>query len=109
MSPSIRKGPAELFPEIFKNTYNNFTESITSSLEELEKDDIIKGYAFNTSMGNIRDYNEDTITATKIILDGVNDANTFFFAVYDGYGGNGCSLYLKEKLNHFIKNFTKNQ
>ncbi len=106
-SPSIRKEPVELSPEIFKNTYNNFTESITSSDEEFEKDDIIKGYAFNTSMGNIRDYNEDTITATKIILDGVNDSNTFFFAVYDGHGGNGCSLYLKEKLHHFIKNFTK--
>ena len=79
-SPSIRKEPVELSPEIFKNTYNNFTESITSSAEEFEKDDIIKGYAFNTSMGNIRDYNEDTI---------------------------GCSLYLKEKLHHFIKNFTK--
>ena len=91
-SPSIRKEPVELSPEIFKNTYNNFTESITSSAEEFEKDDIIKGYAFNTSMGNIRDYNEDTITATKIILDGVNDS---------------CSLYLKEKLHHFIKNFTK--
>ena len=106
-SPSIRKEPVELSPEIFKNTYNNFTESITSSAEEFEKDDIIKGYAFNTSMGNIRDYNEDTIAATKIILDGVNDSNTFFFAVYDGHGGNGCSLYLKEKLHHFIKNFTK--
>ena len=106
-SPSIRKEPVELSPEIFNNTYNNFTESITSSAEEFEKDDIIKGYAFNTSMGNIRDYNEDTITATKIILDGVNDSNTFFFAVYDGHGGNGCSLYLKEKLHHFIKNFTK--
>ena len=106
-SPSIRKEPVELSPEIFKNKYNNFTESITSSTEEFEKDDIIKGYAFNTSMGNIRDYNEDTITATKIILDGVNDSNTFFFAVYDGHGGNGCSLYLKEKLHHFIKNFTK--
>ena len=106
-SPSIRKEPVELSPEIFKNTYNNFTESITSSAEEFEKDDIIKGYAFNTSMGNIRDYNEDTITSTKIILDGVNDSNTFFFAVYDGHGGNGCSLYLKEKLHHFIKNFTK--
>ena len=106
-SPGLRKEPVELSPEIFKNTYNNFTGSIISSLEEFDKDDIIKGYAFNSSMGNIRDYNEDTITATKIILDGVNDSNTFFFAVYDGHGGNGCSLYLKEKLHNFIKSFNK--
>ena len=80
---------------------------ITSSPDEFSKDDIIKGYAFNSSMGNIRDYNEDTITATKIILEGQNDKNTFFFAVYDGHGGNGCSLYLKENLHHYIKNFSK--
>ena len=107
IGPSVKKDPVELSPEIFKNTYNNFTPSITSTSEEFTKDDIIKGYAFNSSMGNIRDYNEDTITATKIILDGQNDKNTFFFAVYDGHGGNGCSLYLKEKLHHYIKNFSK--
>ena len=75
--------------------------------EEFSEGDIIKGYAYNSSMGNIRDYNEDTITATKIILEGQNDKNTFFFAIYDGHGGNGCSLYLKEKLHHYIKNFSK--
>ena len=107
VGPSIKKDPVELSPEIFKNTYNNFIESITSTPEEFSSDDIIKGYAFNSSMGNIRDYNEDTITATKIILEGQNDKNTFFFAIYDGHGGNGCSLYLKEKLHHYIKNFSK--
>jgi protein phosphatase 2C family protein 2/3 len=107
IGPGIKKEPVELSPEIFKNTYNNFTESITSSPDEFSKDDIIKGYAFNSSMGNIRDYNEDTISATKIILEGQNDKNTFFFAVYDGHGGNGCSLYLKENLHHYIKNFSK--
>ena len=105
--PALKKDPVELSSQIFKNTYNNFTESIISSPEEFSQEDIIKGYAFNSSMGNIRDYNEDTITATKIILDGINDKNTFFFAVYDGHGGNGCSLYLKEKLHNYIKSFTK--
>ena len=52
-------------------------------------------------MGNYRDYNEDTITATKILGD------IYFFAVYDGHGGNGCSLYLKENLHKYIKNFSK--
>ena len=59
-------------------------------------------------MGNIRDYNEDTITATKIILNNENDENNFyFFGVYDGHGGSGCSLYLKNNLHKFIKNFSK--
>ena len=107
VGPSLNKEPVELSPEIFKKTYNNFTQSITSSPEDFSKDDLIKGYAFNSSMGNIRDYNEDTITATKIILDGQNEKNTFFFAVYDGHGGNGCSLYLKENLHNYIKDFSK--
>ena len=107
VGPSLNKEPVELSPQIFKNTYNNFTGSITSIPEDFSNNDLIKGYAFNSSMGNIRDYNEDTITATKIILDGQNEKNTFFFAVYDGHGGNGCSLYLKENLHNYIKDFSK--
>lgn len=95
----------ELSPEIFTNTYKNFIPSITSSQEEFSEEDIIKGYAFNSSMGNIRDYNEDTITATKIILD--NDNIFHFFGVYDGHGGNGCSLYLQNNLHKYIKEFSK--
>ena len=60
-------------------------------------------------MGNIRDYNEDTITATKIIFnnDNNNEDNFYFFGVYDGHGGSGCSIYLKNNLHKFIKNFSK--
>ena len=95
----------ELSPEIFSNTYKNFIPSITSSPHELSITDIIKGYAYNSSMGNIRDYNEDTITATKIILN--NDDSFYFFGVYDGHGGSGCSLYLKNNLHNYIKQFSK--
>ena len=98
----------ELSPEIFNNTYKNFIPSVTSSPAEFTQTDIIKGYAYNSSMGNIRDYNEDTITATKIILNNENDENNFyFFGVYDGHGGSGCSLYLKNNLHKYIKGFSK--
>ena len=99
----------ELSPEIFKNTYKNFIPSIYSSKDEFLPEDIIKGYAYNSSMGNIRDYNEDTITATKIIFnnDNKNVNNFYFFGVFDGHGGSGCSLYLKENLHIFISNFSK--
>ena len=96
----------ELSPEIFRNTYKNFFPSITSSSEQFTNDDVIKGYAQNSSMGNIRDYNEDTITATKIILNNEKE-NFYFFGVYDGHGGSGCSTYLKNNLHNFIKNFSK--
>ena len=91
----------ELSPDIFKSTYKNFYPSKISFNNEFTKEDLIKGYSYNSSMGKYRDYNEDTITATKILSD------TYFFAVYDGHGGNGCSLYLKENLHKYIKNFSK--
>jgi protein phosphatase 2C family protein 2/3 len=101
--------PVELSPEIFKNTYKNFIPSTYASKEDFSEEDIIKGYAYNSSMGNIRDYNEDTITATKIIFnnDNKNENNFYFFGIFDGHGGSGCSLYLKKNLHKFIKNFSK--
>ena len=101
-----RQKTVELSPEIFKNTYKNFIPSITSSPNEFTQTDIIKGYAYNSSMGNIRDYNEDTITATKIMLNN-NENDFYFFGIYDGHGGNGCSLYLKNNLHKNVKNFSK--
>ena len=91
----------ELTPDIFKSTFKNFYPSIIPFNNEFTGQDLIKGYAYNTSMGKYRDYNEDTITATKILND------TYFFAVYDGHGGNGCSLFLKENLHKYIKSFSK--
>ena len=98
----------ELSPEIFNNTYKNFIPSVISSPNEFTQTDIIKGYAYNSSMGNIRDYNEDTITAAKIIINNENKNDDFyFFGVYDGHGGSGCSLYLKNNLHKLVKNFSK--
>ena len=93
----------ELTPEIFKTNYKNFQRSIKSIPDEFTLEDKIKGYAYNSSTGKYRDYNEDTITVTKINLDNVG---TFFFGLYDGHGGNGCSLYLKENLHLLIKKFS---
>jgi len=95
----------ELSPEIYKNNYKNFIPSITSFNEDFSEADIIKGFAYNSSMGNIRDYNEDTITATKLALSNGDDC--YFFGVYDGHGGNGCSLFLKSYLHNYVKDFSK--
>ena len=98
----------ELSPEIFRNTYKNFIPSTSSSKDQFSQEDIITGYAYNSSMGNIRDYNEDTITATKITTNhDSNENNFYFFGIYDGHGGSGCSLYLKNNLHINIKNFSK--
>ena len=105
---SLRK-EVTITPEIFKNTYKNFEMSIISTDNDINEKDIIKGYAYNSSMGNVRDYNEDTITATKISLNNNNEDDYFyFFGVYDGHGGKGCSFYLKENLHKNVKEFSVN-
>ena len=101
---SINQTPVELSPEIFRNSCKNFEISITSNYDTFDNKDIIKGYAFNSSIGKIRDYNEDTITVTKVELN--NNNNFYFFAVYDGHGGKGCSTYLRENLHNNIKEFS---
>ena len=98
-----KKEPIQLSPEIFSCHHSKFRPSICSSDTEFKKTDFIKAYAYNTSEGNIRDYNEDTITARKVIDSRDRDKSFYVFAVYDGHGGNGCSLYLK---NNLYKNIT---
>ena len=99
-----KKEPIFLSSSIFTSIHSKFKPSIYSSDNEFSKNDFIKAYAYNTNEGNIRDYNEDTITATRVILDQKDKNNYFyFFAVYDGHGGNGCSLYLKNNLYKNIK------
>ena len=110
------KKEVQLSSEIFLNNYRNFQESIISKKEDISKTDIIKGYAYNTSVGNIRSYNEDEICISKIffnINDKENDKydinnNNFchFFAIYDGHGGKGCSSFLKDNLHKYITEFS---
>ena len=95
-----------LSPEIYNNTYKNFEVSVTSNSSIIKDSDIIKGYAYNSSMGNVRDYNEDTITATKLQLKNDDKNNIYFFGLYDGHGGKGCSFYLKDNMHKNINEFS---
>ena len=96
-------------PDLLKKTFPYYEESITSFYKDFSSKGnfIIKGYAYNTSRGNIRNYNEDTITVEKIQLKKTEEF-FYFFGIYDGHGGNGCSLYLKENLHNFIQDFSVN-
>ena len=101
--------PINITSEILKKSFPNFEESITSYYSDFSSNPnlLIKGYAYNTSKGNIRNYNEDTITIEKIKLNkNNNDDYFYFFGIYDGHGGNGCSYYLKQNLHNFIKEFS---
>ena len=97
-----KKDPIQISPEIFSCHHSKFRPSVYSSDTEFKKTDFIRGYGYNTSEGNIRDYNEDTITARKVIDPRDRNKSFYVFAVYDGHGGNGCSLYLKNNLYNNI-------
>ena len=63
------KKPVKISPQIFRLYHPKFKPSIYSSENEFKnKRDFIKAYAYNSCIGNTRKHNEDTITATKIIL-----------------------------------------
>ena len=96
-----------LSSEIFKNKYKNFEESIISKKEEIDEKEYIKGYGYNSSKGNIRDYNEDSLTVTKIYFNDDKTDYCYYFGIYDGHGGYGCSTYLKDNLHMNIKEFSK--
>ena len=106
-NPPIRK-TVNITPEIFNNTYKNFEISLTSIDDDIKEGEMIKGFGYNSSMGNIRDYNEDTITATKVKLNEDENNYFYFFGVYDGHGGKGCSFYLKDNLHKNINEFSSN-
>ena len=92
--------------DIIHKSFLGFEESITSYYSEFSPPikSIIKGYAYNTNKGNVRNYNEDTICVKKI--------NTkieqifYFFGIFDGHGGKGCSSFLQDNLYKYIKNFS---
>ena len=104
------KTPIKVSPEIFGQYHPKFYPSVHSLDNEFNHtEELIKAYAYNTSEGNIRDYNEDTITVTKINLNPRGKNNyCYFFAVYDGHGGKGCSQYLKNNLHKNITEFSAN-
>ena len=92
--------------EIYKNKYKDFKNSIISNKEDIEEKDYIKGYGYNSHIGNIREYNEDAITVTKIYFNNDKDNYCYYFGIFDGHGGKGCSNYIKENLHKNIKEFT---
>lgn len=94
------KPTVQITADILTQTTKNPSETGVSPLDEFSSGDFLKAYAYNSNQGNVRDYNEDTITARKI-----NDY--FFFGVYDGHGGNGCSIYLRDNLYNYITEFSK--
>ena len=110
------KKEVQLNSKIFRNNYKNFNESIISKNEDIFNNDIIKGFAYNTSAGNYKDYNEDKICVAKLFFDSnkinkdkhdINYQNYgHFFAIYDGHGGKGCSTFLKENLHRYITEFS---
>jgi len=92
--------------DIIHKSFLGFEESITSYYSEFSPPikSIIKGYAYNSNKGNIRNYNEDTICVKKI--NSKIEQIFYFFGIFDGHGGKGCASFLQENLYKYIQNFS---
>ena len=70
----------------------------------------ISGYASNSYYGKVRGYNEDrtkTIVSYQkpLVVNGKKiSPRISYFSVFDGHGGEGCSNFLKEKLDSLLFN-----
>ena len=75
----------------------------------------ISAFAFNSYHGIAKIFNEDTIKVivdyklNKVIKDingNIINPTISYFAIYDGHGGDKCSIFLKEKFDTFLFNST---
>ena len=70
----------------------------------------ISGYAFNSYNGKVRGYNEDRTKAIVSYQKPINvngkkiSPRISYFGVFDGHGGEGCSNFLKDKLDTLLFN-----
>ena len=96
----------EIPNDILTKYFPQFEASTTSSTNEFQESDFIKGYAYNTSCGIVRDYNEDTISVKKLNSKKNPKSYFYYFAIFDGHGGNACSIFLKENLYKHINEFS---
>lgn len=70
---------------------------------------VIQAYAAVTNQGLVRNYNEDRVSIimniSRPVLKPTGDwPLCFFFGVFDGHGGTGCSDFLRDNLHNFIIN-----
>lgn len=70
----------------------------------------ISGYGCNTYNGKIKIKNEDTIKhiynveKTYVINDKTYKTHISYFGIFDGHGGDNCSIYLKNQLDKILFN-----
>ena len=95
--------------DILKKEYSNYKIGEMSQ----KPFGIVKSFAFNTYNGLIKDYNEDKISVCSNIKKPFNSKSRIwpkmsYFAIFDGHGGDKCSIFLKDNLLNYImedKNF----
>ena len=88
-----------------KTPRNNKLPPMTESRTSTKENSLIKAYAVNTNEGISRNYNEDRVSIILNITK--NGIKSFFFAIYDGHGGNMCCDFLSDNLHQYILNSKK--
>ena len=84
--------------------YKNYPDAEFSKVPTI----CISGYGANSYNGKIKSYNEDKIKVQynleKNYLIGDKPYKTYisYFGIFDGHGGDACSIFLKEKLDKYL-------
>lgn len=71
------------------------------------KSGVISAYAVNTHCGIVRNYNEDRVNITLHLPKPFHRQREtwppcFYFGLFDGHGGKGCSNFLRDNLHLYI-------
>ena len=69
---------------------------------------LIKGFAVDTDMGLVRNYNEDRVTVVYNYqqpkgLSGGKWPHISYFGLFDGHGGKTCADYLRDNLHNLVR------
>ena len=99
----------QLTMDILKKDYPNYKDGEMSQ----KPFGIIKSFAFNTYSGLVKSNNEDKVSVCLNLKKPFNSKSRIwpkmsYFAIFDGHGGDKCSIFLKDNLLNYImedKNF----
>ena len=81
---------------------DNYPKVKISNIVVNNNSTFITAYASNSYEGGYRNYNEDRISINEFHSNVISNNTIYYFALFDGHGGNACCDFLNNNLFNFI-------